>query len=67
MAGHAKSAHELSSEELDAVTGGSVSLLGSAIAKGGQAGGQDGVEGCGQSGPAQQFQQILYQLTQGQG
>ena len=63
MAGNAKSALELSSEELDAVTGGSVSLLGSAIAKGGQAGAQNGAEG-GQSDPAQQqFQQILHQLS----
>jgi len=64
MAANAKSAHELSSEELDTVTGGSI---GSAIAKGVQAGAQAGslpsAEG-GQSDPAQQFQQILMQLTQ---
>lgn len=51
MAGNEKSAQELSSEELDAVTGGAVPE----------------VKGGGQSDPAQQFQQILQQLSQGQG
>jgi len=67
MAGDTKSAHELPSEELDTVTGGSVSL-GSAIANGGRAGGAQGGTGGGGGGgkndPAIMMQTILQQLTQ---
>jgi hypothetical protein len=54
--------HELSSGDLDAVSGG---FFGSLIrqAMGGQKG-QDGGQG-GQNDPAQMFQQIMQQLTQG--
>jgi hypothetical protein len=56
--------HELSSGDLDAVSGG---FFGSLIrqAMGGQKT-QGGGEG-GQNDPAQMFQQIMQQLTQGQG
>jgi hypothetical protein len=71
MAGNAVNAksealelHELSSEELDAVSGGFfASLFRQAL------GGQNdpGVGQSGQNDPAQMFQQIMQQLTQGQG
>jgi hypothetical protein len=56
--------HELSSGDLDAVSGG---FFGSLIrqAMGGQ-NAQGGGQG-GQNDPAQMFQQIMQQLTQGQG
>lgn len=56
--------HELSSVDLDAVSGG---FFGSLIrqAMGGQKA-QGGGQG-GQNDPAQMFQQIMQQLTQGQG
>ena len=56
--------HELSSGDLDAVSGGFFgSLIRQAI--GGQ-NAQGGAQG-GQNDPAQMFQQIMQQLTQGQG
>ena len=56
--------HELSSEDLDAVSGGFFgSLIRQAMAgQNAQGGGQGG-----QNDPAQMFQQIMQQLTQGQG
>jgi len=67
MTGHAISAksealelHELSSEELDAVSGGFFSHFISLASQGETGGG--GTSG-GQNDPAQQFQQILQQLT----
>ncbi|KRR19752.1 hypothetical protein CQ14_38740 [Bradyrhizobium lablabi] len=71
MAGHAISAkseamelHELSSEELDSVSGGFFSHFISLASKGGTGGGQ-GDTGGGQNDPSQMFQQIMQQLTQG--
>ena len=52
------SPEELSPEELDAVSGGWFCF-------GCWGGGGGGKEGPGQNDPAQQFQQILQQLTQG--
>jgi hypothetical protein len=57
---------ELSSEELDAVSGGSLSsFLGGFLAS--LTGGvqQGGEGGGGQNDPAQMFQQIMQQVTQG--
>lgn len=53
--------HELSSGDLDAVSGG---FFGSLIR---QAMGGQQTQGGGQNDPAQMFQQIMQQLTQGQG
>ena len=55
---------DLSSEELDAVSGGFIQLPLAAhklASKGGETGGTGG----GQNDPAQMFQQIMQQLTQG--
>jgi len=68
MTGNAINGRELSSEELDAVSGGSftsvlggfVALLTNALQQ--QQGGAEGAQGA-QSGPAQTFQQILQQMT----
>ena len=58
---------DLSSEELDAVSGGFIQLPLVAVKvreiKGGGTGGGEGGQG-GQNDPAQMFQQILQQLTQ---
>jgi hypothetical protein len=59
---NAKSAHELSSEALDAVSGGSLASLPlRAFTQTKVGADQQG----GQNDPAQMFQQILQQLTQG--
>ncbi len=70
MTGHAGGAksealepHELSSADLDRVSGGFFSRFISLAAKG-ETGGGNGTGG-GQNDPAQQFQQIMQQLTQG--
>ena len=59
---------DLSSEELDAVSGGFIQLPLVAYkvlaSKGGETGGTGGTGG-GQNDPAQMFQQIMQQLTQG--
>ena len=58
------SPEELSPEELDAVSGGFIQLPLAAYklaSKGGETGGTGG----GQNDPAQMFQQIMQQLTQG--
>ena len=58
---------DLSSEELDAVSGGFIQLTLAAYklaSKGGETGGTGGTGG-GQNDPAQMFQQIMQQLTQG--
>ena len=55
---------DLSSEELDAVSGGFIQLplvAYKVASKGGETGGTGG----GQNDPAQMFQQIMQQLTQG--
>ncbi len=56
--------NELSCEELDRVSGGSIkgALEGVCKADEGTSGGQGG-----QNDPAQMFQQLMQQLTQGQG
>jgi hypothetical protein len=56
--------HELSSGDLDAVSGGFFASLFRQAMGGRNA--QDGGQG-GQNDPAQMFQQIMQQLTQGQG
>jgi hypothetical protein len=56
---------ELSSEELDAVSGGFIHLPLLAYKVLANKGGETGGTGGGQNDPAQMFQQILQQLTQG--
>ena len=66
---NAKSVRELSAEELDAVSGGGLlnRLASMYQAFVGQTGGGEGGQGGqgGQNDPAQMFQQIMQQLTQG--
>jgi hypothetical protein len=70
MIGHAVSAksealevHELSSEDLDTVSGGFFFCFIPLVSKGGTSGGN--ATGGGQNDPAQMFQQIMNQLTSG--
>jgi hypothetical protein len=64
--GEALELHDLSSKELDAVSGGFFGF-GSIVFGGirGMLGGTGGDTGGGQNDPAQMFQQILQQLTAG--
>ena len=56
---------DLSSEELDAVSGGFIQLPLVAYKVPANKGGETGGTGGGQNDPAQMFQQIMQQLTQG--